>query len=71
MCGVGRHITKQARLVRGANASMAGQRTHVSTEGTLSSTTWRAASQSLTSCEIRRDPDAWVGFGDRKQSRLG
>jgi hypothetical protein len=61
---------KQSRLVRGAHASMAGQQTHASTEGTLSSTTCRAASKSLTCCRIRRDPVAWVGFGKKIQSRL-
>jgi len=71
MGGVWRQKTKQAKLVRGAHTSMAGQQTHVSTEGTLSSTTWRAPSESLTCCRIRRDPVAWVGVGDRKQSRLG
>jgi hypothetical protein len=65
--GVGER--NQSRQVRGAHASWPASNTHVSSEGSITSTTWRAASQSLTSCRIRQDPDACVGFGKRKQSR--
>ena len=49
---------------------MAGQEHTSVHRGHTTSTTWKAASRSLTSCRIRRDPDACVVLGERKQSRL-
>ena len=54
-----------------AHASIIASQQHASVHrGRITSTTWRAASRSLTSCRIRMDPDACVGKGKRKQSRL-
>ena len=61
---------KQSRLVRGAHASIACQHHTSGQRGHITSTTWRAANRSLTGCRIRRDPDACVVLGERKQSRL-
>ena len=68
MCGVGRQKTKQAgqrgTCQHGKPAThSSGQRGHIT------STTWRAATQSLTRCRIRKGPDACVGLGDRQQSK--
>ena len=72
MGAVGRQRTKQASLVRGAHGNMSGQHHTSEHRGHIPSTTWRAASQSLTSCRIRRDPDALCGAGGQKakQARL-
>ena len=48
---------------------MAGQQHTSAHRGHTTSTTWRAASRSLTGCRNRRDPDACVGKGETKQSR--
>jgi len=48
---------------------MAGQERTSAHRGHTTSTTWQAASRSLTSCRIRRDPDACAVLGERKQSR--
>ena len=61
---------KQSRLVRGAHASIAGQHHTWNNRGHITSTTWRAASRSLTGCRNRRDPDACVGYGKTIQRRL-
>ena len=76
MCGVGRKKTKQAGqrgtcqhsqpashiwATRAHNVHMAGQEHTSAHRGHTTSTTWRAASRSLTGCRIRRDPDACVG----------
>ena len=61
---------KQSRPVRGAHASIACQHHTWNIRGHITSTTWRAAWQPLTSCRIKRDPDACVVLGERKQSRL-
>jgi hypothetical protein len=60
---------KQSSLVRGAHASIAGQHHTWNNRGHITSSTWRAAWQSLTPCRIKRDPDACVVLGERKQSR--
>ena len=86
MCGVGRKKTKQAGqrgtcqhslpashiwATRAQNIHhMAGQEHTSAHRGHTTSTTWQAASHSLTGCRIRRDPDACVVLGERKQSRL-
>ena len=61
---------KQSRQVRGAHASIAVQHHTRGQQGHITHTTWRAASHSLTSCRIRRDPDACVVLGNRKQFRV-
>ena len=61
---------KQSRPVRGAHASIACQHHTWNIRGHITSTIWRAAWQPLTSCRIKRDPDACVVLGERKQSRL-
>ena len=61
---------KQSRLVKGAHASMGSQQHTSGQQGHITYTTWRAASHSLTSCRIRRDPDACVVLGNRKQFRV-
>ena len=67
---VGQGERKQSRVFRGADASIASQQHTWNTTGHITSTTLRAASQSLTGCRIRKDPDACVGQGERKQSRV-
>ena len=67
MCGGGRKKTKQAGQ---STCQLAGQQHTSEQRGHITSTTWRAASQSLTSCKVSRDPDACVGLGDIKQSRV-
>ena len=85
MCGVGRKKTEQAgqrgtcqhsqpathiRASRAHNKHhMAGQGHTSAHRGHTTSTTWRAASRSLTCCRNRRDPNACVVLGERKQSR--
>ena len=77
MCGVGRKKTKQAGqrgtcqhsrpashiwATRAQNIHhMAGQEHTSAHRGHTTSTTWQAASRSLTRCRNRRDPDACVG----------
>ena len=68
MSGVGRKKTEQAGQ-RGT-ASIAGQHHTSGQQWHTTYTTWRAASHSLTCCRIRRDPDACVGLGERKQFRV-
>jgi hypothetical protein len=68
LCGAGGQKAKQARLVRGIHASMAGQQHKCEHSGHISSTIWQAASQSLTSCRIRRDPDPRAGLRVEKKA---
>ena len=61
--------TEQDRQVTGAHASIANQHHTSKHRGNITSTTWRAAWQSLTGCRNRRDPDACVVLGETKQCR--
>ena len=55
-------VRKQSRQVRVAHASIASQpASHIWATRAHNQHSWRAAWQSLTSCRIRRDPDACVG----------
>ena len=56
---VGLGERKQFRVVRGTHASMASHQHTI--EQQMTCDTSRAASQTLTSCRIRRDPHACVG----------
>ena len=85
MCGVGRKNTmlagQRGTCQHSQTAShmeyyiahnihhMAGQEHTSAHRGHTTSTTWRAASRSLTGCRIRRDPDACVVLGKRKKNR--
>jgi hypothetical protein len=66
----GRAIDTKAGRSEGHMPAWPASITHLSIEGQITCTTWRAASQSLTSCRIRRDRDACVGLGERKQFRV-
>jgi hypothetical protein len=69
MCGVRRKTTKHTGQ-RGTcqHSRPASQHTRNNRRPTTS-TTWRAASQSLTTCRIKRDRDACVVLAERNQSR--
>ena len=59
---------RKRRQVRGANASMVSHQQTSEQRGHMTCETLRAASQSLTGCRIKRDPDARVCLSKEKNA---
>ena len=66
-CRVGRKKTQQAS--QWGTGQLASQQLTSEHRGHITRTTWRAASQLLTGCRIRRDPYACVGWA--KENKAG